>query len=266
MRHKVFRIMAVIIFAFTIWGCASTDIVSDSSQTIAADPKALEGRWEGSARSLDGYWTSHYDVEIFFVDPVKKIVIHRGFCPGCGSNQTWYSSNARLIDEKGKIGFQTPENPSTGWSGITYELKGNRLSGFASRSSEAGTYRFDYSLKRVSEVKRTFAPKELIGQWVWVSGSNWWELTITDVDAQNKTFKGKYMIGKSKNEHELSNTKLITDGDKLKIDFKTLNDTLHYQLTFYPNFGEYPPVLWGKLETLDGNVSYPMFGKKEKKD
>ncbi|MDP2276939.1 MAG: hypothetical protein Q8K51_01830, partial [Nitrospirota bacterium] len=82
----------------------------------------------------------------------------------------------------------------------------------------------------------------------------------------NKILKGKYKKGGSEKEHELSNARVITDGDKLKIDFKILNDTLHYQLTFYPNLGEYPPVLWGKLEQMDGNVFYLMFRKKEKKD
>lgn len=241
-----------------------TFISTAISEETVTDPKALEGRWEGSASNLDSDWTSQYAEEIFFVDPVKKIVIHRGLCSNCDSQQ-WYSTAGRFIDEKGKIGFSSPER--TGWSGITFELKGNRLSGFARRTTETGsTWRFDYSLKRVSESKRVFEPKELIGQWVWVSGSSWWELTITDVDSQNKTFKGKFLIGKNKNEHELSNAKVITEGDKLKIDFKTVNDTLHYQLTFYPNFGEYPPVLWGKRESLDGNVLYPMFRKKEKKD
>jgi hypothetical protein len=106
----------------------------------------------------------------------------------------------------------------------------------------------------------------LIGQWIRVVRSDWWELTISDVDAQNKTFKGKYKVGGSEKEHELSNAKIITDGGDLKLEFKVANGTQHYQLAFYPNFGEYPPVLWGKLEQLDGNVFYPMFRKKEKKD
>ena len=99
---------------------------------------------------------------------------------------------------------------------------------------------------------------------MWVEDRNWFELTISEVDSQNKTLKGKYRIGRDKTDYDLSNAKIITEGEKLKIDFKTMNDTLHYQLAFYSNFGEYPPALWGKLEKLDGNVSYPMFGKKRK--
>lgn len=266
MRSKAFRIMAVIIFAFTLWGCASTDMVSDSSQTVVTDPQALVGRWEGSARGLDSSWTSYYALEIFAVDMNRKKVIFRGFCPGCRAAEQWYNDDIPLTVEGGKVFFESFPSQATGWSGIKYEFKGNRISGFARSDTMAGSWRFDYSLKKLPPEKRVFDPKELIGQWVWVSGSSWWELTIAEVDSQNKTFKGKYMIGKSKKEHELSNTKLITEGDKLRIDFKALNDTLHYQLTFYPNFGEYPPVLWGKLERLDGNVSYPMFRKKEKKD
>lgn len=261
MRGKVFSIGMVIIFAIAFCGFAATGIASDAP----SDPQALVGRWEGSAKNLDGWWSSPYDIEIFAVDTAKKRVMYRWMCRDCTTAPSGYSDNLQLIDEKGKIGFSSPER--TGWSGITFELKGNRLSGFARRTTETGsTWRFDYSLKKLPPEKRVFEPKELIGQWVWVSGSSWWELTITDVDSQNKTFKGKYLIGKSKKEHELSNAKLISEGDKLKIDFKTLNDTLHYQLTFYPHFGEYPPALWGKLEKLDGNVSYPMFRKKEKKD
>jgi len=263
MRRKVFGMVAIMIFTF-LSACASTDIASDSSQPIVTDPQALVGRWEGSTRGLDSSWSSSFALEIFAVDMNRKRVIHRGFCRDCSTSQ-WYSNNIPLTVEGGKLIFESPANQA-GWSGIKYELKGNRISGFARRSTEAGTWRFDYSLKKLPEVKRTFDSKELIGQWVWVSGSSWWELTVTEVDSQNKTFKGKYLIGRSKQEHELSNAKLITEGDKLRIEFKTINDTLHYQLAFYPNFGEYPPVLWGKLERLDGNVSYPMFRKKEKKD
>ncbi len=73
-------------------------------------------------------------------------------------------------------------------------------------------------------------------------------------------------MGGSEREYEVSNAKIVTDGGSLKLEFKVLNDTHHYRLAFYPNFGEYPPVLWGKLEQLDGSAFYPMFRKKEKKD
>lgn len=266
MRHKVFSVALVIIFGVILWGCASTDIASDTALVTNLDPQALVGRWEGSTRGLDSNWTSYYALEIFAVDVNRKRVIYRGFCPNCGRAEQWYSADIPLTVEGGKVIFKSSPNQATGWSGITYELKGNRISGFARRDTMEGLYRFDYSLKRVAEAKRVFDPKELIGQWVWVSGSSWWEFTITDVDAQNKTFKGKYKVGGSEKEHELSNAKIVTDGGNLKLEFKTLNDTNHYQLIFYPIFGEYPPVLWGKRESLDGNVLYPMFRKKEKKD
>jgi len=232
----------------------------------------LIGRWEGSAwcpqcigRGYQRGWSSSYDLEIFAIDLNKKRVISRGFCPDCGRWRQWYRADYPLTVEGGKVIFET-FGDQEGWSGIRFELKGDRISGSATRSNERGIYRFDYSLKKLPEEKRTFDPRELIGQWVWVSGSSWWELTITEVDSQNKTFKGKYMIGRTKEEHELSSARLITEGDRLRIEFKTVNDTLHYQLAFYPNLGEYPPVLWGKLERMDGNVSYPLFRKKEQKE
>jgi len=251
----------IIIFAFSF---ASMCTASDSSGPVTADPQALIGRWEGSAKNLDGRWSSYYALEIFAIDLNKKRVIYRGFCPDCDRPQ-WYRADYPLTVEGGKVIFESFGNQA-GWSGIRYELKGDRISGSATRSNETGIYRFDYSLKKLPEEKRTFDPKELIGQWVRVSGSSWWELTITEVDSQNKTFKGKYMIGRTKEEHELSSARLITEGDRLRIEFKTVNDTLHYQLAFYPNLGEYPPVLWGKLERMDGNVSYPLFRKKEQKE
>ncbi len=264
MRCKIFSMIVAVMFALGFWGCASTDIASDTASVASLDPQALIGRWEGSTRGLDSSWSSPYAIEIFGIDTARKKVMYRWMCRDCTNNPVGYSENLQLIVEKGKIGLQSPE--SRDWSDITWELKGDRLNGSARRDTMSGSWRFDYSLKKLPEVKRTFEPKELIGQWVWVSGSDWWELTISEVDAQNKTFKGKYMVGKSKREHDISNAKLISEGGKLKIDFKTINDTLHYLMTFYPNFGEYPPVLWGKLERMDGNIFYPMFRKKEKKD
>jgi hypothetical protein len=256
---------ALSVIAGTILIAVFLAISSNVSASDAPDPKILIGKWEGKASSDDGYWSSDYTFEIFDVDPKGNRAMYRVFCPNCRDNQQWYSDNLKLIIEKGKIFLETPQ--SGDWSGITFEVKGDKITGSANRSPLMGrTQYFSYSLKRVPEEKKVFEPKELIGQWIWVSGSSWWELTIGEIDAQNKTFKGKYKVGGSEKEHELSNVKIITEGNKLKIDLKTLNDTLHYQLTFYPNFGEYPPVLWGKLERLDGNVFYPMFRKKEKKD
>lgn len=256
MRGKFLSIAAAAVFIAVF--CAASQ---NASASDVSDPNALIGRWEGSARGTNFSWSSYFAQEIFAVDAKTKKVFYRGFCPDCRNNQKWYSDRGRLLE--GKAGFQTPDR--TNWSGITFELKGNRLSGSATGYGETGNaFYYDYSLKRVTEKARIFDPKELIGEWMWVEDRNWFELTISEVDSQNKTLKGKYRIGRDKTDYDLSNAKIITEGEKLKIDFKTMNDTLHYQLAFYSNFGEYPPALWGKLEKLDGNVSYPMFGKKGK--
>jgi len=260
MRRNVFTmIMGTILIA--VFLAASSNV----SASDVPDLKALIGKWEGRARSDNGSWSSDYTFEIFDVDPKGNRAMYRGFCPDCRDSQQWYNDNLKLIIEKGKIFLEPPQRGD--WSGITYEFKGDKITGSANRSSPmGGTWYFSYSLKRVPEEKKVFEPKELIGQWIRVSGSSWWELTITEIDAQNKTFKGKYKVGKSGTEYELSNARVVTDGDKLRINFKTVNNTRDYQLTYYPNLKEHPPVLWGRLETLDGNVSYPMFRKKEKKD
>lgn len=259
MRRKVFSMVTTMALFIVFMGLAF--ISTAISEETAPDPSALIGRWEGSARGLDDRWTSYYAFEIFYVDVGKKRVYGRRICPECGRAGMFYETY-KLNYEKDKIGFET-----TWRDPLTIVLKGNYLSGFlSSTSGTGGIYRYDYTLKRVAEGRKAFEPKELIGEWMWVEDRNWFDITITEVDSQNKTFKGKYKIGRDKTDYELSNAKLITEGDKLKIDFKTINDTLHYQLTYYPNFGEYPPVLWGKLERLDGNVFYPMFRKKEKKE
>lgn len=261
MRGKAFSMVTTMVLFIVFMGL--TFISTAISEETVTDPKALEGRWEGSARGTNFSWSSYFAQEIFAVDTKNKKVIYRGFCPERRTGQKWYTDMGKLSDKKGEIGFETPDR--TGWSGITFELKGNRLSGSATGYGETGNaFYYDYSLKRVTEKARIFDPKELIGEWMWVEDRNWFELTISEVDSQNKTLKGKYRIGRDKTDYDLSNAKIITEGEKLKIDFKTMNDTLHYQLAFYPNFGEYPPALWGKLEKLDGNVSYPMFGKKGK--
>jgi hypothetical protein len=240
------------------------------SASDVTDPKALIGIWAGTASSDDGWWSSDFIFEIFDVDPKGNRAMYRGYCPGCRDNQQWYSENLKLTIKKGKIFLETPQRGD--FSGITYEFKGgDKIKGSANRSIPMGrTIYFSYSLKRVLEVKKVFEPKELpkelVAQWIRVVGSDWWEITISEVDAQNKTFKGKYKVSGSEKEHELSNARIMTEGDKLRINFKAVNDTRDYQLTYYPNLKEHPSVLWGRLETLDGNVSYPMFKKKEKKD
>lgn len=254
MRLKVFSMIVTMIFAVILG-----TINLNASAGDVSDPQALIGRWEGSVRGTNFSWSSYFAQEIFAVDVKTKKVFYRGFCPDCRTGQKWYTDRGKLLE--GKAGFQTPDR--TNWSGITFELKGDRLNGSATSYGDTGNaWYHDYSLKRVKEEKRVFEPKELIGLWRWVDGSNWFELTIAEVDSQNKTIKGSYKIGRDKTEHELSNAKWMIEDGRLKIDFETLNNTLRYQLAFYPNFGEYPPALWGKQEKIDGNIVYPMFEKR----
>lgn len=255
MRCKILTIVATTMIIAVLGITIAETLASDSP-----DYQALIGRWEGSARGTNFSWSSYFAQEIFAVDAKTKKVFYRGFCPDCRRGQKWYTDRGRLLE--GKTGFQTPDR--TNWSDITFELKGDRLDGSATGySSDTGNaWHYDYSLKRVKEEKRIFEPKELIGLWRWVDGSNWFELTIAEVDAQNKTLKGSYKIGRDKTEHDLSNAELIIEDGKLKIDFETFNNTIRYQLAFYPKFGEYPPALWGKQEKIDGNIVYPMFEKR----
>lgn len=245
---------------FTIILSVSTSIASDVSSSTAIDPKILEGRWEGNIRGLDSNWSSYYALEIFHVDIEKKRVMLRRICTDCRASGMQYWST-KLKDDKDKIAFET-----TGRDPIEFVLKGNYLSGFQSTTgSDMAAYRYDFTLKRVPAVKKIFDPKELIGQWVWASGSSWRELIIEEVDGQNGTFKGRYKIDTGK-EYPLTETKIIILENELKIDFWTTNKTSHYQLKIFPNFNEYPQVLWGKLERLTGEISYKMFRKKEKQD
>ncbi len=157
MRRKVFSVIAAMALLLTFSGTAV-------SEDVASDPQALVGRWEGSARGLDSSWSSPYAIEIFGIDTARKKVMYRWMCRDCRNNPVGYSDNLQLIIEKGEIGLQSPE--SRDWSGITWELKGNKLNGSARRDTMEGSWRFDYSLKKLPEVKGTFEPKELIGQWI----------------------------------------------------------------------------------------------------
>lgn len=255
------RLKGLIMIAMAMLIAAFWMAIAETSASDSPDYQALIGRWEGSARGTNFTWSSNYALEIFAIDTKTKKVFYRGFCPECRDYRKWYTDRGKLLE--GKTGFQTPDRPN--WSGITFELKGDRLNGSATSYSSHTTaaWYYDYSLKRVKEEKRIFEPRELIGLWRWVHGSNWFELTISEVDAQSKTIKGSYKIGRDETEHDLSNAKFIISEDgRLKIDFETVNNTLRYQLTFYPAFGEYPPVLWGKRESIDGNIVYPMFEKR----
>ena len=69
----LFCTATIIIFAFSF---ASICTASDSSEPVTADPQALIGRWEGSAKNLDGRWSSYYALEIFAIDLNKK----KGYC------------------------------------------------------------------------------------------------------------------------------------------------------------------------------------------
>lgn len=114
MRSKVFSMVVVMICIRGFLGLTLADATNDS-----ADPSALIGRWEGSARGLDSRWMSSFAIEIFTVDTAKKKVMYRWMCP------------------EGEIGLQSPE--SRDWSGITWELKGDRLNGFSRRDTRAGS-------------------------------------------------------------------------------------------------------------------------------
>ena len=252
MRRKVFSVIAAMALLLTFSGTAV-------SEDVASDPQALVGRWEGSARGLDNNWSSYYAVEVFHVDAKGKRVMYRYICPECRRAGMFYEI-AKLKDDKDKIAFET-----TWRDPLEFVLKGNYLSGFLSTTGDTGIYRYDYTLKRLADKKQVFDAKELVGEWIWVSGSRWRELIIEEVDTQNKTFKGKYKIDTGK-EYPLIEAKIVSFGNGFKIDFWTTNRTTHYQLTYYPNFREYPPVLWGQFERLTGESNYKMFRKKEKRD
>lgn len=262
---KIFLILVAFVGLTVLTNSATTS--ETQSLVSPLDPKVLEGRWEGTMqqsmeRHKTGRFPHYYALEIFFVDVDNKKIFARQICEGerCGRQGAFYLTS-NLSDEKDKIVFETTEkNP------IAFILKGDYLNGSRTVVRPGVTIHYDFTLKRIHIEKRIFKPEELIGRWVWSIDEKWWELTITDTDTQNKTFKGKYMFGSDKSVHEIQNAKMVVEDGVLKIEFKTFNGSLHYRLKYHSNFGDYPPVLWGKLDESDGKSTYPMFRKLEKKD
>lgn len=260
-----------IISLIVLTACA----VTSKTQTNVSPPGTndLIGRWEGTV-SISGPTsasaaenTSYFALEIFAIEGTdKKKAVYRGICPMCLTQQ-WYSDKGIFIDKKGSIGLLIPERfelwvykrgnpPSDGFittKGAVFMLKGDKLSGYAAGIFEASSA--DFTLKKTPDVRYFVPQKDLIGRWVREPKEQQEELLISEIDEKNKTFKGKYKIGNS--ECELTEARL--DEDKLTIDFKTSSNH-QYQMRYYPNLSEYPPVLWGSA-VAEGRASYLMFKK-----
>ncbi len=266
---RIVSILIILTFLIHFAACAATS--KTQTDVLPSAPKELVGRWEGTV-SISGPTsgftaenTSYFALEIFAIEGAdKKKVIYRGICPMCLPQQ-WYSDKGIFIDKKEKIGLEIPEGielrvyyrgsqPTS--TNITtksaiFILKGDRLSGYAAGLFEPSAG--DFILKKAPDVKNFIPQKDLIGRWVREPKEQQEEILISEIDEKDKTFKGKYKVGN--NEYELTEARF--DEGRLTIDFKTSNN-YRFQLSYYPNLSEYPPVLWGSAEA-EGRASYPMF-------
>ncbi|MBI5042970.1 MAG: hypothetical protein HZC10_03895 [Nitrospirae bacterium] len=264
------RLVLILIFlnlVILFTACAATS--KTQSNTSPPAPKDLIGRWEGTAAILGTNFPneniSYFALEIFAVDPASKMVTYMGICALCTPSQ-WYSDKGRLIDEErfeimgltismtsSPIGRYSHTNIST--QAEEFRLKKDKLSGYATSFPGNNT---DITLKRTIEIRGIIPQVELIGRWIGRSEGIEREFVITEVDASNKILKGSYRA-EDGNVYELKDAGFIDEDNKVMVDFKSPDNKLHYQLTFFSALSDYPPVLWGKAKETSGAMSYLMF-------
>jgi hypothetical protein len=220
------------------------------------DPQTLVGYWEGTMKRAVGL--IKYGIHVFAIEPEKKLVMFRRICPDCdGEKQVYLVAPLRNVKDKVIFGYES----------TTFTLDGDRLTG------ADGTGASIYNLRKVppetvSKGLEAITSDSLVGKWIWGiwgRGNKWYEMNITSADLAAGTLEGDHWTGWGRT-FELTDVRLFRDGERLRMDIKTMNKSLQYELTYYPGFREFPPVLWGKATRFDGTVGHAMMYKFDQKE